>query len=196
MNAKFLIFKTMKTRTFLTLTLLSVVLSFTSCSSDDDASPQVVNEEEVITTVIVELSLGTNVITLQSQDLDGDGPNAAVITPAGGITLNSGTSYTGTIRFLNELESPAEDITIEVEDEDDEHQVFFTTNGGLDVNTAYTNFDGNGNPLGTNFTVTANTASSGTLTFTLIHEPTKPNTGLSDAGGETDIEVTFDVTIN
>ncbi len=31
--------------------------------------------------------------------------------------------------------------------------------------------------------------------FTLRHEPTKPNTGLADAGGETDIAVTFNVTV-
>ena len=30
------------------------------------------------------------------------------------------------MRFLNELEDPAEDITEEVEDESDQHQVFFT----------------------------------------------------------------------
>jgi len=29
----------------------------------------------------------------------------------------------------------------------------------------------------------------------LRHEPTKPNTGLSDAGGETDISATFDVSV-
>jgi hypothetical protein len=29
----------------------------------------------------------------------------------------------------------------------------------------------------------------------LRHEPTKPNEGLSDAGGETDIEATFSVII-
>ncbi len=45
------------------------------------------------------------------------------------------------------------------------------------------------------FTLTTGVAGTGTLTFTLRHEPTKPNTGLSDAGGETDITVTFDVTI-
>lgn len=38
-------------------------------------------------------------------------------------------------------------------------------------------------------------ASSGGLTFTLRHEPNKPNTGLENAGGETDIEVTFDIVV-
>ena len=57
------------------------------------------------------------------------------------------------------------------------------------------NFDSNGNPLGTEFTLTAGAASSGTLTFTLRHLPTKPNTGLDDAGGNTDIAAPFNITI-
>jgi hypothetical protein len=65
----------------------------------------------------------------------------------------------------------------------------------LDVTTSYSDSDDDGNDLGIEFTLTAGAASSGTLTFTLRHEPTKPNTGLSDAGGETDIAATFDVTI-
>jgi len=82
-----------------------------------------------------------------------------------------------------------------VEEEDLEHQFFYTPGGGLSVTTTYSNFDADGNPLGTQFTLTAGAASSGTLTFTLRHEPTKPNSGLSDAGGETDISATFDVTV-
>ena len=52
-----------------------------------------------------------------------------------------------------------------------------------------------GNPLGTEFSLDAGDASTGTLTFTLRHEPKKPNDGLADAGGETDISATFPVEI-
>ena len=81
------------------------------------------------------------------------------------------------------------------EEKDLDHQVFYTPAGGLDVTVEYANNDSAGNPLGTEFTLTANTASSGSLTFTLVHEPTKPNTGLEDAGGEIDIETAFNITI-
>ena len=91
--------------------------------------------------------------------------------------------------------NPPEIITEEVEEENLDHQFFYTLGGGLDVTTAYSNFDDNGNPLGTEFTLTAGTASSGTLTFTLRHETTKQNTGLGDAGGETDIAATFNVAV-
>lgn len=168
---------------------------FTSCSSDDDAAPVVVNEEEVITTVTVTLAPITgSTITLTSRDLDGDGPDAPVLTVSGNLEAN--TAYNGSVVLLNETESPAENITTEVEEEDDEHQLFYTVGGGLNVTTNGFNLDGNGNVLGTTFMLTTGAASTGTFTVTLRHEPTKPNTGLTDAGGETDVSATFtDVTI-
>jgi len=141
----------------------------------------------------VTLTSGASVIILKTQDLDGDGPNAPVVTVSG--NLAAGTTYDGVMKFLNELESPAENITEEVEEEDLEHQVFFTVGSGLDVTTEYSNFDSAGNNLGTQFKLTAGSASSGNLTFSLVHEPTKPNTGLASAGGETDIDATFSITI-
>ena len=182
----------MKTVKILSLILFSSML-ITACSDDDTIEP--VNEDELITTLTATLtpSGGGTAIVMQTRDLDGDGPNAPVITVSG--NLMSGVVYNGSIELLNESESPAEDITLEVEAEDDEHQFFYTVAGGLDATTAYTNFDGNGNPLGTTFTLAAGAASTGTLTFTLRHEPVKPNTGLGDAGGETDIAATFNVVI-
>lgn len=178
-------------------TILFTTLLYVSCSKDDDPStlPDPVNEEEVITTLtatLVPAGQGTTII-LKSQDLDGDGPNAPVITVSG--NLSAGVAYNGTIELLNEMEDPAEDITEEVEEESLEHQFFYTVGSGLDATTSYENNDSAGNPLGTEFTLVAGTASSGGLTFTLRHEPKKPNTGIDDAGGETDIEVTFNLTI-
>lgn len=186
------IINTMKTIKFLSI-LLFTSLTFTACSDDDDIEP--VNEEEVITTMTVRLTPigGGSDITLQTRDLDGDGPNAPEVEVSG--NLIAGTTYNGKIVLLNETESPAGNITEEVEEEDDEHQFFYTVGGALDVTTEYANFDGDGNPLGTEFTLMAGTASSGTLTFTLRHEPTKPNSGLSDAGGETDITASFNVLV-
>jgi len=183
----------MKKVKFLATAIFATVL-FVSCSNDDD-TPEPVNEEEVITTLTVTLSPngGGTAITFQTQDFDGDGPNAPIISVSG--SLATGVTYNGTLVLLNETVNPPENITEEVEEEDLDHQFFYTLGGGLDVTTAYANFDSEGNPLGTEFTLTAGAASSGTLTFTLRHEPTKPNTGLGDAGGETDITATFNVTV-
>jgi hypothetical protein len=178
---------------FLKYALLASTLIFASCSDDDDNTPDPVNEEEVITTLTVTLESGSDTVVMQYQDLDGDGPDAATVTVSG--SLNANTTYDGSIVLLNETESPAENVTEEIEEEDLDHQFFYTVGSGLDVTTDYTSFDSAGNPLGVTFVLNTAGASSGGLTFTLRHEPNKPNSGLDNAGGETDIEVTFDVSV-
>jgi hypothetical protein len=177
---------------FFKYALLASTLIFASCSDDDD-TPEPVNEEEVITTLTVTLDSGSDTVVMQYQDLDGDGPDAATVTVSGSLSAN--TTYDGSIILLNETESPAENITEEIEEEDLDHQFFYTVGSGLDVAAEYVDADSEGNPLGLSFILNTGVASSGGLTFTLRHEPNKPNTGLENAGGETDIEVTFDVTV-
>ncbi|WP_299765552.1 type 1 periplasmic binding fold superfamily protein [uncultured Dokdonia sp.] len=185
--------KTIKSMKTFMIALVAGIIAI-SCSSDDDNTPEVINEEEVITTVRVQLANDVGfTTTLQSVDSDGDGPEAPVITIEGDLFAN--TTYTGVVTFLNETESPAENITLEVAEEADEHQVFYTPADGLNITTVYNDQDSNGNPLGILFTLTTGEASNGNFTVTLRHEPTKPNNGLADAGGDTDVEVTFDVTI-
>ncbi len=165
-----------------------------SCSNDD-GNPVVVNEEEVITTMTVSLTPqgGGTTVTLQSQDLDGDGPNAPVITVSGNLT--GFTTYEGSIVLLNETEDPAENITEEVEEEAEEHQFFFTTTGSLG-NVTYTDADANANPIGITFLVSTQQPGAATMSITLRHEPVKPNDGtLAGAGGETDIAQTFNITV-
>ena len=166
-----------------------------SCDKDDDKTPEPVNEEEVITTLTVTLTPASGTaIVLKSFDDDGDGPNSPALTVSGSLAAN--TIYSGTIELLNELESPAEDITDEVNEESDEHQFVFTLSGLSGVVIDKLNTDSNGMPLGTAFDLTTGAAASGTLTFTLRHEPTKPNDGtLAEVGGDTDIEATFDVVV-
>lgn len=180
--------KTLKT--VLALSLMASVM--TSCSNDDD-TPVAVDEEEVITTMNVTLvSQGGSTVTLQSQDLDGDGPNSPVITVE---NLSANTTYAGSIELLNETETPAEDITEEVSEESDEHQFFFEVSGSI-VSTTYSDEDGDGNPIGISFVLVTGDAGVGTIQITLRHEPTKPNDGtLADAGGETDISQTFSVVV-
>ena len=177
------------------LTLIS--LFFMSCS-DDDANPTPVNEEEVITTVIATLTTATGtLIRMEFRDLDGDGPDTPVITVSS--TLQANTIYSGSLDLLNETVDPAESITEEVEEEADEHQFFFSSSNGL-ITTEYGDADANGNPIGLLFTLTTTTVGDDAITITLRHEPNKDAEGVSNgddtnAGGETDVEVTFPVTI-
>ncbi|GMN08785.1 hypothetical protein MTsPCn9_07590 [Croceitalea sp. MTPC9] len=183
----------MKTIKYLSIFLIAGLL-FVACSDDDNGNPDPVNEEEVITTMNITLTPegGGTAITFSYQDLDADGPNPPTVTAP---NLAGNTTYNATIEVLNETESPAEDITVEVEAEDDEHQFIFQIGGSVASATA-TDQDGNGNPVGLSFDLVTNTAGAGGLTVTLRHEPTKPNDGtLSGAGGETDIAATFNFNI-
>ena len=183
----------MKTLKFLSIFLFSGLVLM-SCSNDDD-NPDPVNEEEVITTLTATFSPdgGGADITMTYQDLDGDGPGVATITISG--PLAASTTYNGSLDLLNETETPAESITEEIEEEDDEHQFFFSSTGNVGT-FAYDDMDGDGNPVGLAFTLTTGVATTGNITIILRHEPNKNGEGVSDgditnAGGETDISVTF-----
>ena len=181
--------KTMKISAFYALLTLAML----GCS-DDDTTPEIINEDELITTVILTLTQESgDQVVLTTIDLDGDGPDEPVTTVVGSFSEN--TQYQGAVQFLNETEDPAEDITQEVIEEADEHQVFYTISEGLNIQTTYEDQDTQGNPLGVQITLSTGTASEGSLTVTLRHEPVKPNDGLESAGGETDISTSFDVSI-
>ncbi len=65
---------------------------------------------------------------------------------------------------------------------------------------SYLDNDTKGKPLGLSLHVYTPTAGSGTLIVTLRHQPNKNAAGvdlgdLTNAGGETDVEVTFQVTV-
>ncbi|WP_105072241.1 type 1 periplasmic binding fold superfamily protein [Nonlabens arenilitoris] len=186
--------RTMRSNAIKVLGLLAATAVFTSCDNDDDISAE--NEEEVITTVEYTLTSTTdanNVVVFTSVDADGEGPLSPVETVTG--TLMANTVYNGSIKFLNELESPAEDITVEVAEEDDEHEVFYIDSIS-DLTIAKVDTDVNGNSLGLDTTFTTGASGTGTLTVVLRHEPLKPNDGtLANAGGETDVQVEFDLDV-
>lgn len=185
----------MKKSNIFTLLFLSITI-FYSCNDND---PDPIVPQEVITTLTVSLEQqgSVNIVTLKSQDLDGDGPNAPVITVSGNLLAN--TTYTGSVVVLNETVTPAENVTEEVAELDEEHQFFFTPSNNI-VNVAYTDMDGNGDPVGIQFTLTTGAAGTGNFTVTLIHEPVKSAVGVSsgditNAGGEVDVEATFPIVV-
>ncbi len=183
----------MKNLKFMALALTTVI-TLNACSNDD--SPVI--EEELITTLTATFVGGGQTITLTSRDLDGDGPNAPVISVSGNFTV--GTTYTGSVQFLNELENPAENITEEIEEKDLEHQVFYQISNSLG-NFTYADFDSDGNPLGLAFTFTTGAnPGTGTITITLRHLLNKNAEGVSEgnltnAGGSTDVEATFPIVV-
>jgi hypothetical protein len=184
------------TKNYLLFALVAVTLVLNSACNDDD--PEIPDGEELITTVNYTLTptAGGTAITMTFQDLDGDGGNDPIIT---GGTLDTNQTYTGSLELLNESETPVEDITIEIREEDEEHQFFFQSSLA-DLTIGYNDQDADGNPIGLSSTITTGAAGTGNITIILRHEPSKSAANVSDgditnAGGETDIEVTFPVDI-
>lgn len=177
--------------------LFFAFILFSVISCDDDKG-EVPNEEEVITTLnyVLAPSDGGAAITLSFRDLDGDGGNAPVIT---GGTLATNKTYVGTLQLLNETETPAGNINEEIQEEKEDHQFFFQSTVP-NIAVSYTDLDANGKPVGLLSTLVTGAAGSGNIKVTLRHEPNKTATGVSNgditnAGGETDIEVTFPVNV-
>jgi hypothetical protein len=184
----------MKNLKIIAIALVSV-FSFSSCSNDD---PIAVNEGEVITTVTTTLTAGSRMVTLTSRDLDGDGPDAPVVTISGDLTLN--TTYTGTVSFLDEIANPVDDITVEIKEEAVEHQLFFQAPTAIGAFT-YTDADANGKPIGLAFTLkTGTAATTGNIVVILRHEPIKNAEGvasgdITNAGGATDAQIIYPVQV-
>jgi hypothetical protein len=193
----------MKNRSTILLLALSATL-FSACKKDKDppatpAPPP--NEEEVITTVILtftDAEPGVNaVFHLRWTDLDGDGGNAPVITAD---ALPVGRYFNVEITLLNESVNPPEDITEEVREEAAEHQFFFEQGGAAGLLLSNFDLDANGRPLGSIFNAQTVSAGIGTLKVTLRHDPDKAAPGVAEgditnAGGDTDVEVEFPVII-
>jgi hypothetical protein len=181
---------------FAFLFLFVLTFSFFACDDDEVVIPV---EEELITNVTLVLvpQGGGTSITLTFSDLDGDGGIPPLIE---GGTLTENTVYNGTVSLSNASVSPAEDITLEIMEEEQEHQFFYMAASTLNLTIDYADQDADGNPLGLLTTFTTGAASTGNLTFVLRHEPDKnaagvPDGDIANAGGETDIEVAFPISI-
>lgn len=181
--------------------ILLVGVALTGCKKDD---PAPVNESELITTVEVTFTNqadASDVITLRWYDEDGDGPAAPVITNG---NLKAGATYQAQVKLLDESKSPAEDITEEVQEEAEEHQLYYGFGSGLFASFEYLDQDANSKPLGLQFRVTTGASPIAAQNFTvlLIHEGDKSKNNAStpwayDAliGGETDVQATFSVSL-
>lgn len=173
-------------------------MMMTSCKNDEPEDPVIPNEEELITTVNLTFTPvgGGDQIVFSFQDLDGDGGDDPVIIS---LPLDTNTEYDASLELLNEVEDPADDITLEIEEEAEDHQFFFV-HSLTELDIAYGDADSNGDPVGIVTVISTGDAESGELTIILRHEPDKSADGvaqgdITNAGGETDIEVTFDIDI-
>ena len=191
--------------------LLYAVLTlfiFTACE-EDEAAPEEENEVEVFTDVklVFTPSGGGAAVEAAAQDPDGAGVQELQVLSA--INLAANTEYTLTMVIENCLESPCELMNEEIEEEDEEHQFFFAFtndaftspvgNGNIDSASDplnYNDTDGNGNAIGLNTSWTTGSASSGTFTVQLQHQPDVKTATSGATDGDTDFALTFNLNIN
>jgi hypothetical protein len=174
------------------LALLSLSALYVGCDSEEPEDG--VGEEELITRVTVTLAPNVSGAAIEAvaDDPDGDGTNLTIET----ITLQTNTTYTGMIELEDTVNGA--DITAEVEEEAEEHQFWYTPEGGVADRLAMTITDRDANdlPVGLQFTVTvsAGAGASGTLNVVLSHYDESPKTG-TNRSDESDIDIDFPVTI-
>lgn len=172
------------------LILGNTLLFTTSCDKDEDNAPD--NEQELITTVALTFTPTTgSAVTATAKDLDGDGGNAPVIQP---IVLKANTDYNLSVTFSDESKTPVDNITEEVKTESNEHLVCFVATGAMPAPIAQDK-DNNGKNLGLANSFKTGAAGTGTLKITLKHLADKASANACSTG-ETDVEQTFNVTIN
>jgi hypothetical protein len=198
----------MKNLKKVSLYLLAVLaFGFASCESED---PEKENDGEVITDVTLnfqELNASNApvgaVFSFKASDPQGiEVGKTPTIQP---VSLTKGKKYLMTIEVTNEIEK--EDITEEILEEAAEHQFFFL-GPVFDSNIFTIQYaDAGGIALGlrNNVTVSSSTGTNNSsMRVVLRHDLNKSFAGASNpnfanfvqAGGETDLDITFPVILN
>ena len=186
-----------------------------ACTDEEGHDGHHHHDQELITTVVLEITPTDG----ESASFTWTDPEADGSPVIDAISLAPETAYSLTVSFLNALEDPVEDITPEIEDEAEEHQVFFTGSGvqgpatgsneAAVLTQAYADADENGLPVGLKNDLVSLSAGTGDLTLTLRHLPSQDGSvakvaeladevaanGMNAIAGETDVMVTFPVEV-
>jgi hypothetical protein len=182
-----------------------------ACSKDEDPEPA--HEEEAITLVTLEVSkVGSSETIKYNFEVEGhdhddheeeddddhddhddhDGEHTE-------IELEANSSYNVSMFIYNDTDpNNIENITQEIIEDKDEHQVFYAITdelSGFSIAPASDDtVDSDGNSLYIKTTWTTTGETSGDVVGYLIHEPTqKTGTTRTDFGGATDFEIDFEV---
>ncbi len=184
-------------------TLLLAFVIFSSACDSNDPDPNA-GESEVITLVVMTLeNEATNAITSATAEFSESGALISV----GNVNITAGQTYGVTMSFRNDISN--EDLTVEIEDENEFHQLLYSITGSASTRTNIANrdLDSNGDPLGLEFTLTdtGSTTSSGAIVIRLRHyeeDAVLPQDKVNDDGSvetpgvvENDINVTFPLSI-
>lgn len=159
------------------------------------------DDHDLITTVRVQMAAQASSFMAEYvwEDLDGiGGDNPSRIDT---IVVETGKTYTGMLTLANKAKTPSVDMTAEIREDADEHQVFYTLSAGVGSapgTITVTDRDGRNLPLGLNFSWSVAQGGAGlpaTLKITLYHYDEKSDKNGTDPGNETDLEVVFPVVV-
>ncbi len=180
--------------------LIMFSLALGGCNDEDVPAPE--NEEEAITDITLTFTPvnGGEAVEFSSLDPDGQGSQGAVNVSE---PLAAGVTYTLSIEMFG---PNGEDISAEVEEEGDEHMIFFEWNGNIfsvpagngNIDTLeenaviYEDEDENGLPLGLTTTWTIGEAgATGSFRMVLKHQPGIKSATSTSAMGTTDADVSW-----
>ena len=168
-------------------TFLLGAIFFISCSKDD---PDAINEQEFISNVIVTLVSEDG--ETQTVDWDLSEMNSQ------NINLKVNTNYNVNLSFINSSDpTDVENVTLEIIDEADEHQVFFEF-AEVSVNVSSASNDTKVGSRGVliNSVWNASTTGTGLVRLYLVHQPTNFNATTREAmGGYNDVSIDIPVSI-
>ncbi|CCG98329.1 hypothetical protein FAES_0315 [Fibrella aestuarina BUZ 2] len=165
-----------------------------SCKKGTDPLPA--DENELITTVSLRFTQGSNTQTFIYQDKDGDG--GAAPTKFDNVTLTANQSYTMTVDLVDESKTPAQSITDEIREKQDEHLFVFTPTPATLLTYTYADKDTRNFPIGLTGTVQTGAAGTGQLNVRLRHQPPingAPVKNGTATPGSDDVNLNFNVTV-
>lgn len=166
-------------------------------------------EEEVINQIVVTFTPdnGEDPVTATWFDADGEGAGNPTVEH---IDLQEGVTYNMVMTLTNTLGTEAEDLTVEIQEEAEDHMFFFSFTEGTFSNPMgdgnvdnrndplnYDDQDSNGLPVGLSTIWTAGGHTDDFVDFNIVlkHQPGQ-KTATSDATvGGTDVDITFPLQI-
>lgn len=193
----------MKKHNFIIRSLASIILTsslfIAGCKKEEQVvSPPLPGNEFVTTVKLVLINNASNdtVIAIW-RDLTPEDSNPAD-TSLAVLNLKENSTYKATIYLLDETKTPAEDITEEIKERANYHQLFYFPSSNLGSNLLVNITDSDTNspplPLGVTSNFTTISAASGKVNVILKHQPNVKNGTF--APGSTDIDVNFQVNIS
>ena len=177
------------------LLALGTLLLIGGCKKGTDPLPA--DENELITTVTLRFTQGSNTQSFTYQDKDGAGGTDP--TKFDAITLTANQSYTMTVEVLDESKTPAVNTTNDIRAEQDEHLFVYTPSPASLLTYTYGDKDSRNFDIGLTGTARTGAAGTGTLNVRLRHQPpvngVAVKNGTVNSGGSDDVNLNFPLTV-